>query len=307
MKQSIGVIGLGQIGGGVAANLIKAGYSITGYDPKPEAMERFVSQEGRPADSNEAIVDECDTVLTCLEAKVSVSAADNILLPKARREQTFIDHSTVPCPQTRRIGQAFLAKGCRYLDAPVSGGAQGASAGTLRIFVGGDSATAEDCWHIFEAAGDPEKVIYCGPVGMGQAAKVVQQLTSRFPDVARMEVMAFGLRAGLDLDTVMKALDVSPDSNDPYALLCAAVRENRTDSLSGLFSEWPYYLQEVKARGFRLPMLEAMYDFCKDAETVATDPVGRPMPSLWNELMRYTDGQTPNKPDAGDPDVHRGA
>jgi len=301
MKQKkIGVIGLGQMGGGIAANLIEAGYSIAGYDPKPDAMERFVSAGGRPADSAEAIVDECDTVLTSLEGKIYVSIADNILLPKARRGQTFIDHSTVPCPQARRIGQAFVAKGCRYLDAPVSGGGQGASAGTLRIFVGGDATTAEDCRQLFEVAGNPEKVVYCGPVGMGQAAKVVQQLTHRFPDVARMEVMAFGLRAGLDLDIVMKALDVSPEADDPYARLCAAVRNHRTAALSGLFSEWPYYLEEVKARGFRLPMLEAMYDFCKDAETTATDPVGRTMPSVWNELMRHADGQAPNKPNPGD-------
>ena len=302
MQQSkIGVIGLGQIGGGIAANLVKAGYNIAGHDPKPDAMERLVSEGGRPTASIEAIVDECDTVLTCLEGKIAVSIADNILLPRARRGQTFIDHSTVPCPQTRRIGQAFVEKGCRYLDAPVSGGARGASAGTLRVFVGGDAATIEDCRHIFEVAGDPEKIVYCGAVGMGQAAKVVQQLADRFPDVARMEVMAFGLRTGLDLDTVMKALDVSPDSDDPYARLCAAVRSNRTADLSGLFCEWPYYLEEVKARGFRLPMLEAMYNFCKDAEATATDPVGRPLPSLWNELMQYTDAQAPNKPGSVDP------
>jgi 3-hydroxyisobutyrate dehydrogenase-like beta-hydroxyacid dehydrogenase len=123
---------------------------------------------------------------------------------------------------------------------------------------------------------------------MGQAAKVVQQLTKRFPDVARMEVMCFGLRSGLDLDTVMRALDVSPESKDPYARLCSAISKNNTDNLSGLFSEWEYYLEEVRAKGFRMPMLEAMYEFCKDAEKVGVDAVGRPEPSIWNELMRFS-------------------
>jgi 3-hydroxyisobutyrate dehydrogenase-like beta-hydroxyacid dehydrogenase len=287
-EHEIGVIGLGQMGGGIAANLAAAGYAIVGYDPKPEAMSKLESAGGTPVKSSGEIVARCGIVLTCLEGRISISVADAELIPNARAGQIFIDHSTVPGPETRRIGKEFEEKGANYLDAPVSGGAQGAAAGTLRVFVGGDKTIADQCWPLFEAVGNPEKIVYCGPMGMGQVAKVVQQLTDRFPDVARMEVMAFGLRAGLDVDTLMRALDVLPDSDDPYAALCAAVRAGRTDELSGLFSEWPYYLDEVEARGFRMPMLEAMYEFCKDAEKTCVDPVSRPMPSIWNELMRFS-------------------
>ena len=152
--------------------------------------------------------------------------------------------------------------------------------------MGGDKATADKCWPLFEAAGNPEKVVYCGGVGMGQDAKVVQQLTKRLPDVARMEVMSFGLRAGLDLKTVMRTLDVEPESDDPYAELHRAIRTGETDKLSALFSEWGYYLEEAQAKGFRMPMLQAIYDLCKNAEKCNTDIVGRPVPSIWNELMR---------------------
>jgi 3-hydroxyisobutyrate dehydrogenase-like beta-hydroxyacid dehydrogenase len=285
-ESTVGIIGLGQMGGGIAANLSKAGYDVLGYDLRPEAVERLVEAGGRAARSSEQIVAESQAVLTSVEGKASIALADEILLPNARSGQTFIDHSTVPVPETRRIGQAFIERGAEYLDAPVSGGKEGAAAGTLRVFVGGDRATAERCWPLFEAIGNPDKIVYCGPIGQGQVAKVVQQLTSRFPDVARMEVMSFGLRAGLNLELVMRALDVDPDANDPYARLYRAIASGDTDNLSGLYSEWAYFLQEAKARGFRMPMLEAMYEFCKDAPLTGRDPLDRPQPSIWNELMR---------------------
>jgi 3-hydroxyisobutyrate dehydrogenase-like beta-hydroxyacid dehydrogenase len=283
---SIGIIGLGQIGGGIAPNLVRAGYSVTGYDLKPDAVQRLVDVGGQAAESGEEIVDRCDIISTAVEARDSIKLADTVLIPNARAGQIFIDHSTVPVPETCRIGQTFVEKGCEYLDAPVSGGVGGAAAGTLRLFVGGDKVTADRCWSLFQVIGNPGKVVYCGPTGMGQVAKVVQQLTTRFPDVARLEVMAFGLRAGLDLEILMRALDVSPDSGDPYARLCKAVQDGSIGDFSYEFAEWAYYLEEVRAKGFRMPMLEAMYEFCKDGEKTTADALKRPEPSIWNELMK---------------------
>jgi 3-hydroxyisobutyrate dehydrogenase-like beta-hydroxyacid dehydrogenase len=284
--RTIGVIGLGDMGGGIAANLVRAGYTVYGYDLKEEEVVRFLARGGLAASGSGEILARCDVVLVSVEGRDAIRLTEGTLLPGARPGQTFIDHSTVPVHETQRLGRALEAKGCRYLDAPTSGGRAGAEAGTLRIFVGGDRETAEDCWPIFEAIGNPEKVVYCGPLGMGQVAKVVQQLTTRFPDVARMEVMAFGLRGGLPLATVMRALDVDPESNDPYARLYRAAKEGATDGLSAEFSEWHYYLAAARAMGFYMPMLEAMYAFCKDAPRTHLDPLERPEPSIWNELMR---------------------
>jgi 3-hydroxyisobutyrate dehydrogenase-like beta-hydroxyacid dehydrogenase len=285
-RRAIGIIGLGQMGSGIAANLVRAGYSVTGYDLKADSISKLVGAGGRSAKSGQEIVAHCDVVLTCVEGRDSVSLADTVLLPNARPGQIFIDHSTVPAPETRRIGAAFVSATCGYLDAPISGGKGGAEAGTLRIFVGGDKATAAQCWPLFEVIGNPEKIVYCGPMGMGQIAKVVQQLTTRFADVARIEVMSFGLRAGLDLETLMRALDVSIDSRDPYSRLCRGVQDGSIGRFSYEYAEWGYYLEEAKALGFRMPMLEAMYEFCKDGEKVTGDALRRPEPSIWNELMR---------------------
>ncbi|HJO91758.1 MAG TPA: NAD(P)-dependent oxidoreductase [Victivallales bacterium] len=265
-NKKIGTIGLGRMGGGIAKNLIKKGFDVTGFDLNPSAMDKFIAIGGKKADNIDNIINDCDIIMTCLEGKTYIYVAEKILLPKANKGQVFIDNSTVPCPKTREIGQAFIQKDCSYLDAPVSGFSTGADAGTLRIFIGGAPEDVKENLSIFEAVGNPEKIVHCGSIGMGQAAKVVQQLTTRFTDVARMEVMTFGLRSGLELDILMKALDVNSNSDDPYSKLCSKIQNNNTKELSGIISEWPYYIEEIKSKGFRMPMLESMYEFCKDAE-----------------------------------------
>lgn len=282
----IGIIGLGQMGGGIAANLIRAGYSVVGYDEKAEAVRGFIRAGGRAVESSNAILSGCDIVVTCVEGRDSIRLADTVLLPDARPGQIFIDHSTVPVPETCRIGKAFTDKEAGYIDAPISGGKAGAAAGMLRIFVGGEKTMAEYCWPLFEVIGNGDKVVYCGPIGTGQVAKVVQQLTARFPDVARLEVMMFGLRSGLDLEVLMRSLDITPDSDDPYARLCNAVRSGDIERFSFEFAEWAYYLEAAREQGFHMPILEALFAFCKEGDKTTADALGRPEPSIWNELMR---------------------
>ena len=285
-EMTIGVIGLGQMGGGIAANLVRAGFDVLGYDLRAEAVDGLVGAGGEGAESAEALVAQADVVATCVEGRDAIALADRLLLPSLRAGQIYIDHSTVPVPETRRIGKAATAKGARYLDAPISGGKGGAAQGTLKVFVGGEQALAEACWPYFEAIGNPETLIYCGEIGMGQAAKVVQQLTKRLPDMARLEVMAFGIRAGLDLETVWATLSVMPGASKAYRKFYEAIQRGETDDLNGLFPEWEYYLEAAEALGFRMPMLAGMYDLCKDAERVSADVLGRPAPSIWNELMK---------------------
>ena len=98
---TIGAIGLGEMGGGIAANLVSAGYSVIGYDLKADAVHRLVEAGGRSAENGEEIVARCDIILTCVEGRDSIHLADNVLLPNARPGQIFIDHSTVPAPETR--------------------------------------------------------------------------------------------------------------------------------------------------------------------------------------------------------------
>jgi len=285
-KTTIGAIGLGQMGGGIAANLVKAGFAVLGYDPAADAQHRLQAAGGELADSVEAVLDACDVVLLCVHGSVAVPLTEQVLIERCREGQILIDHSTIPAPRARAFGEAFAARGVRYMDVPVSGGHVGAARGELRMFAGGDREVSDACRPLFEAAGNPAKVHHFGPVGQGQVAKVVQQLTSRLPNMARLEVMALGLRSGLDKTQLMQALDVEADSDDPYAHFYRMVEQDDKEQLGLLASEWPYYLEQAAAVGMRMPMLEGLWDLVKGAPRTTADNLNRPMPCLWDELMR---------------------
>lgn len=287
-EKKLGVIGLGQMGGGMAVNLVAGGFKVSGFDLKPEACERLRREGGRIGRSAEALVEECGVVMTCLEGKTAIKVAETAVRPNLKKGQVHIDCSTMAAPDARKLADAATALGAEFLDAPVSGGYTGADAGTLRVFVGGKKEIYEQCLPLFHAVGNPDKVHYYGPAGGGQVAKAVQQLTTRFPDVARLEVMSFGLRAGLNLEQVLQALDADPESDDRYARLAAAIKNQQADGINTGFAEWGYYIKEAKAQGFIMPMLEAMYGFCKDGERRHRDVVSRDMPSVWHELMKDT-------------------
>ncbi len=285
--KEIAVIGLGQMGAGIAWNLRRKGFRILGCDIREEARRPFAAQ-GIPvtSDVHEAAA-KCDTVATCVEGTAAMALARDTLTAIAREGQIFIEHSTITVPAAVEIGSSYLAKGAQYLDCCISGGKVGAEAGKLRLFVGGDRATADYCWPLFEAIAIPEKIVYCGGIGDGQAAKVVQQLTRRWPDMARLENLVFGLRSGLSMDVIMRALDVDPnDARDPYVVLCNEIESGSIAKRDFEFSEWKYFLRQADSRGFRMPILSAMYEYLKNAPRTTRDGALRPEPSLWNELMR---------------------
>ena len=280
----IAFIGLGQMGLGMAVNLAKAGFQTLGFDPRPEACAGLEAAGGHVADSNATLVATCDVVMTSLTYPVYSRLAEELLLPGARTGQVFIDTSTIPAPRARQLAAAFASRGAEALDAPVTGGASAATAGNLRMFVGGDLRAFERCQPLLKTLCKPDGVTYGGGAGQGQVLKVVQQLKNRITDAVRMEVIAFGVRAGLSLEQIRRALDIEPGSTDPYERLVAAIAAGKGDDLDVVMAEWPYYLEEARERGIPMPALEALYAFCKEGERVCGDGVNRMAPSIWREL-----------------------
>lgn len=283
-KPLVGFIGLGKMGSRMAANLLKAGYPLLGHDLREEAREEIESAGGRAAGSPREVVAECDIVLTCLVSHAYLELADEVLVPEARTGQVFVDHGTCPAPEARRLHGAFRERGAEYFDAPISGGTSGAESGRLILFVGADEERAKGLRPMLEVVGNPERIVYGGSPGTGQVMKVMNQLQHRLLDIARLEVMSFGVNCGLSLEKVLEVFGVDTGGEDGYARLYRRIEAGGIDDLSTVFGEWPYYLAEAEERGFRMPMLEGMHEFLEARERVTVDGQGRPGPSVWREL-----------------------
>jgi 2-hydroxy-3-oxopropionate reductase len=174
---TVGFIGLGIMGGPMAANLVKAGFDVVGHNRSPEPVRRLVADGGRGADGLADAVRDADVVVTMLPDSPDVEAValgDDGIYAQARPGTLHLDMSSIRPDVARRLAEAGRARGLRVLDAPVSGGQPGAVDATLSIMVGGDPADFADARPVLEAMG--RTVVHVGPAGSGQTVKAANQL-----------------------------------------------------------------------------------------------------------------------------------
>ncbi len=201
----IGFLGLGNMGGPMAANLIKAGHDVAGFDPVPAARERLAAAGGRAAGSIPEAVRDAEVVLSMLPEGRHVRAAyleAGGVLEVAAAGTLLIDCSTIDVETARAVAAAAAAKGLAMLDAPVSGGVGGATAGTLTFMVGGETAAFERARPILEAMG--KAVIHAGPSGNGQAAKICNNMMLGIQMISVCEAMALAEKLGLSHQTLFE-------------------------------------------------------------------------------------------------------
>jgi 2-hydroxy-3-oxopropionate reductase len=205
--QTIGFIGLGIMGGPMAANLIDAGYDVVGYNRSPEPVDELVGQGGERADSPQEIADRTDVVITCLPDSPVVEEiihGEDGVLAGLSEGTTVIDMSTISPTVTETLAADIAEQDANMLDAPISGGEEGAIEGTLSIMVGGDEAVFSEHRDLFEVMGDT--VTHCGPNGAGQTTKACNQIVVAAQMVGVSEALVFAKKAGADLDAVVEAI-----------------------------------------------------------------------------------------------------
>jgi 3-hydroxyisobutyrate dehydrogenase len=201
----IGFLGLGNMGGPMAANLLEAGHAVRGFDPVAAARERLAAAGGAPAGSIAEAVREAEVVISMLPEGRHVRAAylePGGVLEAAPAGALLIDCSTIDVATARAVAEAASARGFAMLDAPVSGGVAGATAGTLTFMVGGDPAAFERGRPIFEAMG--KAVIHAGPSGNGQAAKICNNMMLGIQMISVCEAMALAEKLGLAQQTLFE-------------------------------------------------------------------------------------------------------
>lgn len=175
--ETVGVIGLGVMGAPMAANLLKAGFDVVGYNRSPGPVQRLVAAGGTSATSIAEVAARADAILTVLPDSPDVErvllGADGVLA-HAREGLLLVDCSTVRPETSRTVADAARGVGARPLDAPVSGGEQGAIDGTLSIMVGGRKADFAAARPLFDAVG--RTVVHVGGDGAGQTVKAANQM-----------------------------------------------------------------------------------------------------------------------------------
>ncbi|HLI41660.1 MAG TPA: NAD(P)-dependent oxidoreductase [Streptosporangiaceae bacterium] len=206
----VGFIGLGHMGGPMSSNVLAAGHDLAVHDLRREAAAGLEAAGAAWAATPRAAAAGRDAVITMLPGPAQVeqvlSGADGLLAGLAPGS-AWIDMSTsIPAAADR----ARAAAGVAVLDAPVSGMAAGARAGTLQIFVGGEEAAFRQVRPLLEAMGDPDRIIHVGGHGAGYTVKLMLNLLWFAHLVATAEVLAVGTRAGVDLAMLRRCLLASP-------------------------------------------------------------------------------------------------
>ena len=289
---SIGFIGLGNMGGRMAKNLYNAGYPVIGYDIDAAKCEALAARGATVGKRTTEVVRNSDVVMTSLRSSdVFCSVAEQHFIRNAREGQVFIDLGTTEVEKTRDIATALDAKGATLIDAPVSGGPHGSETGTLRIFVGGDSAVVEKCRPILEVLGEPKYVVYCGPSGSGQIVKGVNQLAMGLGAAAYMEAMAFGVCAGVDPNAIREAVGMGEGWRGQFDGIAKRIIDGDGKQLVVKYPELPYFLAAAEAAGFEIPLTEALYAFCKNENYEMFDNMNRPSRSFWRTLTKDSDGE----------------
>ncbi|WP_245676945.1 3-hydroxyisobutyrate dehydrogenase [Nocardia acidivorans] len=214
VSKKVGFLGLGHMGGPMAANLVKAGYEVLAFDPVPAAQEQARQDGATVVATPVAAVAESEIVITMLPNGRIVLDLYNDVLSAAKPGTLFVDCSTIDVDDAKSAAELAVAAGHRALDAPVSGGVAGAAAGTLTFMVGGADEDFAAALPLLEVMGG--KVVHCGGAGVGQAAKVCNNMILGISMIGLSEAIVLGEKLGL---THEKFFDVvSTASGQSWAL-----------------------------------------------------------------------------------------
>jgi len=212
---NIGFIGLGNMGGPMASNLVRADYKVSVFDLVPAAMTKIA--DATATNSPQEAGEKADVIISMLPAGRHVRSlylGDNDkagLLETLRGSPLLIDCSTIDPASAREVAFEANRRGYQMLDAPVSGGVGGAEAGTLTFIVGGDAETLEVARPILQAMGS--NVFHAGGSGAGQIAKICNNMLLAIHMTGTAETLALGVDNGLDPRVLSEIMKVSSGSN----------------------------------------------------------------------------------------------
>ncbi|WP_303288958.1 3-hydroxyisobutyrate dehydrogenase [Marinobacter sp. SS5-14b] len=272
-------IGLGNMGGPMASNLVKAGNEVTVFDLSKTAVDELVAQGAKTAESAKAAAEGAECVITMLPAGMHVEAVylgDDGLLEALPAGTLVIDSSTIAPETARKVAEAATAKHLEFIDAPVSGGVGGAKAGTLTFICGGEESTFNKARPILEGMG--KNIFHAGPHGAGQVAKICNNMLLAILMAGTSEALALGAKNGLDPAVLSEIMKQSSGGN--WAL--------------NVYNPWPGVMEGVPASrdyqgGFLVNLMTK--DLGLAFDNAVKSQASIPMGSLARNLFQLHAGQ----------------
>lgn len=272
-------IGLGNMGGPMASNLVKAGNEVTVFDLSKTAVDELVAQGAKTAESAKAAAEGAECVITMLPAGMHVEAVylgDDGLLEALPAGTLVIDSSTIAPETARKVAEAATAKHLEFIDAPVSGGVGGAKAGTLTFICGGEESTFNKAKPILEGMG--KNIFHAGPHGAGQVAKICNNMLLAILMAGTSEALALGAKNGLDPAVLSEIMKQSSGGN--WAL--------------NVYNPWPGVMEGVPASrdyqgGFLVNLMTK--DLGLAFDNAMKSQASIPMGSLARNLFQLHAGQ----------------
>ena len=207
MAERVGFVGLGIMGRGMAANLLKAGFDVRVWNRTASRMDALVDDGAEAGESPADVAANCDVIVVCVSDTPDVEnvvLGENGILEAAKPGSLVIDCSTISPKVTKEIAALLAEKDVYMLDAPISGGSEGAANGTLSIMVGGDAAQFERALPVFEAMG--KTITHVGETGAGQTVKLVNQVLVVGNCLAMCEALMLAEAGGVDLQKTFDAV-----------------------------------------------------------------------------------------------------
>lgn len=260
MKKRIGFMGLGIMGRAMAANLLKAGFSVTVYNRDRQKMQPLAQQGALTADSPRQLADNCDVAMLMVTGP---EAIDELLFgiegaAEGLAGKVCVNMSSVSPAYSRELEVSLEAEGVVLIDAPVSGTRKPAEEGTLIILASGPEQAVRDLDDVFKAMG--RKVIYCGPAGQGSMMKMTVNHLLGVMMHAFAEALLFGERGGLSMDAMLETIQSGALACPMYqakAPLIASGNYPASFPLKHMAKDLKYVLDTAYETGAQIPAAQA--------------------------------------------------
>jgi 3-hydroxyisobutyrate dehydrogenase len=203
----VGFIGLGNVGGKLAGSLLRNGVALSVHDLNPDLVADFVARGARDGGSPDALMRDCDVVITCLPSPAACDAVLQQMLPEVTADKTWLEMSTTDEAEVKRLGALVEARGGAAVDCPVSGGCHRADTGNIAIFAGCDRATFERILPLLTTMG--RRILHTGGIGSASVLKVITNYLATANLISCSEALVTAKAAGMDLNTAYEAIKIS--------------------------------------------------------------------------------------------------